>query len=243
MLKRFIATAIAALASSAAMATVVTQVDLLDPSDGGTQPPDGVLVVDVFANVATPGGAWTAGGVRATTANGATLRYATDPNTGGTLLTNPGAANRFSTFFSIPRGRDVNGRFNNGAAAAAGRYSPTGPTATATASEINVAYFASPPPSAQTPPAAGYVFRVAINVPAGLPAGGVPVLTTGSGQAPAGNILLLSSTGDSGNDLGSVNATFDAPAVTGLNWNVSWTPEPSSLALLALGALAAFRRR
>lgn len=241
MLKRFIATAVALAASSAAMATVVVTADILDPTDGGNQPPAGVLSVDILVDCEI--GAWTASGVRAVTSNGATLRYAADPNTGAPVLVNPGTANRFVTFFSRPRPRDADARYTNGAAATAGRYSPTGPTPTTTPGEVNVAYFSSPPPTIGSPAVDGAVFRISINLPAGISADQC-ILTPGTTTPPTSHpITLLTSVGGQGDDRGSVAATFDAPQVTGLNWVVSAIPEPASLALLVLGGLAAFRRR
>src|SRR5262249_1205784 len=148
-------------------ASLTVSVDILGPEDGVPNvPPPNILCVDVLID-ATTDDVWTAGGVRAVAQNGATLRYATDPNTGELTLPNPGRRNRFVTSFNKPRGRDVNMRFNNGEAAAAGRYSPTGPFPTSTPTEINVAYFASPPETAGSPSVDGAVFRVSIDLPAG----------------------------------------------------------------------------
>src|SRR5262245_8863029 len=149
-------------AASAALASVTISVDRLDPTDGGNQPPAGVVCVDIFVHV-TPGDTWTSGGIRALAQNGATLRYATDPNTGANRLTNPGTNNRFVSFFSKPRARDANNRYANGSATSTGRYSPSGPIATAGPTEVNVAWTASPPETVDSPTVDGYVFRLAIN--------------------------------------------------------------------------------
>src|SRR5262245_35302533 len=103
--------AICSLAAAAtALASVAISVDILDPSDGGHQPPATVLCVDIFVDVTTED-TWTAGGARAVAQNGASLRYATDPNTGNIILTNPGTNNRFVTFYSRPRPRDDDSRY------------------------------------------------------------------------------------------------------------------------------------
>src|SRR5437762_14207798 len=120
---------------------------MVEPSDNIRLPPPGLVSIDVLVAITPPDFQWTAAGLRGVALGGAALRYATDPNTGGPALTNPGTANRFVTFFTSPRGRDVNGRYTNGAAAAAGGYCPTDAAPTATPTRINVAWFLSPPPT------------------------------------------------------------------------------------------------
>lgn len=249
MLKRFLA-ATFAMAATAAFASVTTSVDLLDPSDGGNQPPAGVIAIDVFVD-ASADDVWTAGGLRGlVTAAGqglnVSIRYAPtdDANTPrAEQLFNPTTANRFSTFLTKPRGRDVAGRYNNAAAGIAGRYSPTGPIETATATEVNAAWFASPPETSTSPSVDGYIARVALNVAdvAALPL--FEAFHVGAPSAATGPIIFQSST-DEGS-AGTVSASFDNPQISGVDWAVWYTlvPEPASLALLALGGLAAFRRR
>src|SRR5262249_46509868 len=101
----------------AASAQVSITVDKLDPTDGGAQPPPGIVVVDVLIDAATTD-AWAAGGVRGTAYSGASLRYSAP---GGTpVLVNPGVADRFVTFASGPRLRDDNLRFTSGGAVVSG---------------------------------------------------------------------------------------------------------------------------
>src|SRR5262245_13337631 len=59
-----------ALVGGVARGQVALSVDRLDPTDPGGPAPPGLVVVDLFADVATTD-AWTASGLKATTANGA----------------------------------------------------------------------------------------------------------------------------------------------------------------------------
>jgi len=237
MLKRFIVTALAVAASSTALASQILSVGIAPSSVDG----DGVIAADVFTTVSA-GDSWTAAGVRGVTSNGATLRYAHDPNTGLPILTNPTTANRLSTFFNTPRDAEANGRFNVGRAAAAGQYCPTGPTAMSTDTEVNVAYFASPPETIGSPTVSGAIFRVALDLPAGVLDSGV-VIWAGDEAPPTHPIVLFRSFCVNAQQGGTMGATFDVPALTGGNWGLSAIPEPASLALLALGGLLAMRRR
>lgn len=250
MLKRFLA-ATFAIAAASAYANVTTSVDLVDASDGITMPPAGVIAIDVMVD-ADPTDVWTAGGLRGVVtpggqALGVALRYAgtDDTNTPhDDRLFNPGTANRFSTFFSKPKNRDANGRYTNGAAAVAGRYSPTGPLETSTASEINIAWFASPPESSTSPSADGAVARVSLDVAGVMALPDFDGFVVGAPGAATGPIIFQSSTDDP-NAAGTVSASFDNPTISGLDWAVWYNviPEPASLALLALGGLVALRRR
>ena len=242
MLKRFLAT-VMMVAGTSAYAAITTSVDMVDPTDGIAQPPAGVTCVDVFVDTTNAAGsAWTASGLRgvvtaAGQAAGVAILY--DEADSNRPLIQAGLDAKFLTTLSKPRGRDANGRWTLAGSAIAGRYNPTGPIHTQTATEINVAYFASPPENAQSLGVDGYIARVALST-AGVPAG----QTIGAGrEAPAGATVIFQSVGAEAGVAGNVNAAFDAPAPTGINWSVWYVPEPASMALLGLGALAFIRRR
>lgn len=246
MLKRFLATALLATATSA-FASVTTSVDLVDASDGISMPPAGVTCIDVFIDTTNAAGsAWTAAGIRgvvtaAGQSAGVSLLYTgTDdtntPHNEG--LFNPGAGNRFVTFLSKPKAnRDTTGRYTNAGAAAAGGYNPTAPTETALPNELNVAYFASPPETATSVGVDGYIARIALNT-----AGIAQEIGAGS-QVPADATVIFASEGFDSGVAGTVSAAFDQAVPAGINWYVWYVPEPASLALIGLGALALMRRR
>lgn len=245
MLKRFLAAAFVAVGASA-YAAVTTSVDMLDPTDGGTQPPAGVTCIDVSIDtINAAGSAWTAGGLRgvvtaAGSAAGVSIIYGPgdDPNTGrAEQLFNPGTGNRFVTFLTKPRTRDGAGRYTNAGAGIAGGYNPTAPLETATPTEINAAWFASPPESAASVGVDGYVARVSLNT------AGVSQEIGAGAVVPDGAVVIFESVGATGGAAGTVSAAFDQATPTGLNWFVWYVPEPASLALLGLGALAFIRRR
>lgn len=246
MLKRFLATATAMAASSIALAQGTATVDLLNPAETTGTIPANFRVVDIFIDVATTD-TWTAAGLRAVTENGATLNYfdadANVPDVQPGLF-NVGAANKFVTSLSKPRQRDVNGRFTNAGAAAAGAYDPPGSSPVNTASELNVAYFASPPETPGSASVDGYIGRVSVNI-AGVAGAPDNYDLWGAGpiaSIPAGATVVLRSV-PVNQPGGTATATFDVPALNFSSWAMWYVPEPSSLALLVLGGLAAIRRR
>jgi hypothetical protein len=244
MLKRFIATAAALTLGSAAFGAVVTSVDLIDGSEGLGTPPAGQAAVDVLMDLTTAGDEWTAGGVAAATSNGAAFVYRLGTN-GLPNLRNPNSGNPagnrtiWATSVSNAAARDDGDtRFAFADCAIAGGYSPpTPPPATTTAGALNVAWFRTPDGTVDVD---GAVARIVITLPAGA---GDLLLTSGSTTPPASHPIVLLTSAGAGSDAGSVNASVMTPQVSGLNWVLSTVPEPTSLALLALGALATLRRR
>jgi hypothetical protein len=247
MLKRFFAMAVVAVGGTAMAQPTVMSLDILDGADSGAPSPAGVVVLDAFSD----GGAspWTASGVRCVTSNGASLIYRDgDANTPGTQpqLVNTGSTNnRFVTMISRPRARNAAGRFDNGAAAIAGGYDPASPPpGVSTPSELNIAFFASPPMSSGDVGVDGYVLRIALDV-TGVP-GWTPLSTfTLRSVATPGAGTLVASIEDDGtgvDTVGLTGSTFSNPTPTGIDGYLYLVPEPTSLVLLALGALALRRR-
>lgn len=230
----------AALFHSLSFADVVHSIDLVDPSDPITQPPPGVISVDIRVDV-DPNDMWQAAGLRGVVTPqgqnlGVTIRYGPgdDPNTAyHEELLNPGTANRFVTFFTRPRsGRNSQTRYESAGAALAGRYAPTWPVETATANEINVVWFKSPPEDEWPPGIDGYIARVSLDVSALLesdPGVAFEVGDPGSATAP---VIFSSFTENDGP--GTVSATWTFPLPTGFDWAIWYVPEPGALTLLAL---------
>ena len=209
---------LATLATCAtAFGSITVTLDVLDPGDGGAQPPPGVVVVDVFVDVSADD-YWTAAGLRGVALNGARILYAHDPNTGEAVLVSPGTGDRFVTFASQPRPRDANGRFNNGGASVAGRYCPTGPVITATSSEVNVAWYRYMPDSG-VDGVDGAIFRVALRTSEGCTSQGtfrvLPLQPPWPGRAPVFECRC-----DTFDDSGVAVASFDDPSLVGTSWGV-----------------------
>lgn len=213
--------------------------DLLSTGDGELPASPRVACVDVFAMVSS-GDTWTAAGVVGTTHSGVTLRYSRDSND-VVRLTNPGLADRFVTFFSAPRDRDSNSRYTNGGAAAAGRYAPPGPTAVASTTEVNVAYFSSPPPNSNSPTISGAIFRIAIELPEGWTSS--DVFYSATSAIPPGASLAFSCAGPAPSTTGVAAGSFDVPALVGFDWFLYHDPlapdftfEPQDSTVCAGGA-------
>lgn len=250
MLKRVLMTILLSMTGSATGQIVSATIDILDGADPGAPTPPAVVVIDGFVDVQNiAGSAWTASGIRVVTSNGASLIYADgDDNTPGTQaqLVNPGSTNnRHVTMISRPRGRNAPGRFDNGAAATAGEYEPGGPNpATTDPTELNAAFFASPPMGAGDVGVDGYVVRIAISAPGFNPNIPGTLILAGATPPPGYGILLASISGpDDGSSIpGWVNSTFNSPTPTGGSIFL-WAdiPEPGSFALVILGVLLSRR--
>jgi hypothetical protein len=250
MFRSFLATAAVMAVSSIALAQGTTSVDLLTPIEAGETLPGNARVVDVFFDVALTD-VWTAAGIRAIAQNGASFIYFdSDTNTPGLQpgLFNGGLDNRFTTMLSRPRNRFAATRFTNAGAVAAGAYDPAGASPVTLPNELNVAYFASPPATLDSPSSDGFIARIVIDISGVTPIPGAIIHdynNWGAGpisNAPAGSVIVLQSTGLN-QPGGTATATFDVPELNFSNWAMWYVPEPTTFALLAIGGLAAIRRR
>jgi hypothetical protein len=196
-------------------AQVALSVDRLDGSDPGGPAPAHLVVVDVHADVAATD-TWVAGGLRAVASSGAALRYGP-----GAALVNPGLADRFVTCVSRPMARDADSRFGAALVGTTGGYDPSAPSPTATATEVNIAWFASPPANSGSPSVDGHVARVVIDLAAVVGIDPATIEVT-AGAPPPGRVPLLVSEPSAGSSTaaGTVAATFDVPSVSGLDWSI-----------------------
>lgn len=224
---------------SSSLADVTHSIDLVDPSDPITQPPAGVISVDIRADV-DANDWWQAAGLRGVVTPlgqslGVTLRYAPgDPNNPDhDELLDPGTANRFVTFFTKPRlGRNSQTRYESAGAGIAGRYDPTGPVRTATPSEINVVWFKSPPEDESPPGIDGYIARVSFDVSALLESHPRVAFEVGDPGSATGPVIFASFTENDGP--GTVSATWNFPQPTGFDWAIWYVPEPGALVSLVI---------
>ncbi|GMU83491.1 MAG: hypothetical protein AMXMBFR47_33610 [Planctomycetota bacterium] len=228
-------------AGTAASASVSLSVDLVDPADGITQPPPGVIAIDILADL-SPDDGWVAAGFYGLVtplgqAEGVTLRYAPDNepnNPSPEYLLNPGTANRFVTFITRPRLRDGDIRYTIAGAAIAGAYATGGPVAVADPLELDVRWFTSapePPPSVD-----GAIARISLDVSALLDSHPGAAFATGR-PADATGPIIFQSEHPSGGGLGTVSVSYDDPTVHGLDWAVWYVPEPAPLACLLIAAV------
>ncbi|MCC6357849.1 MAG: hypothetical protein IT450_03830 [Phycisphaerales bacterium] len=234
-----------ATSAASAFASVTTTVDLVDPSDGITQPPLGIIAIDVLVDV-SPDDVWAAAGTRvfvtpAGRADGVQLIYAppNEPNSPIPYpILNPGVDHRFVTFLSQPSPRDADGRYTNGSVAVAGRYYPGGggPNPTITPTEFNVAWVCWPPPNANSPSVDGAIARVAIDVSTVLDSHPGAWFEVGDRGDAAGPIVVESATFE--NIPGTVSASFDVPTPRGIDWAVWYIPEPAPIAIFLIAAVA-----
>lgn len=208
--------------AAALRADVTLSMDILGTGEG-IQPPPGVLIVDVYADL-TPGDEWTAAGIRGQAVNGARLLYLNDPNDGSAIVVNPGAANRFVTSFSRPRARDAIGRFENSQAGVAGGYCPvSAPPGTFRPTEINAAWYSIPTGTGSD----GYVARIALDVNrlACTYSNQFEIHLIGGEPSNASPVFLSRACNQS--SPGTASATFQEPALSGWSWGVflvQWPP-------------------
>ena len=221
MLKKFVvSTAVLAATSFAVAQPAINIVDL----GGGS--------FDVQVADLNGGTVWTAGGIAGSTSGGASFVYATDPN-GMQTLDNAQGNNANITFFSLPTGQNANKRFNGARPVSfAGKYLGGTGAPTADPSAMDIAFFDAPGGAEGN---TGFIARVGLDTSGtGFAAGDI---VAAAGAAPNGTTVLAS---------GVVTSTTDAFTDAGaaqIDWVVYAIPEPATLALLALGGLAAFRRR
>lgn len=237
---------LALTAVSTTSAGVTLSIDLVDPADGIAQPPPGVIAIDVLADL-TPDDGWVAAGLFGVVtpvgqAEGVTLRYAPDNepnNPSPEYLLNPGTANRFVTFITRPRLRDADIRYTSAGAAIAGAYATGGPVAVADPLELDVRWFTSapePPPSVD-----GAIARIALDVSSLLASHPGAAFAVGRPSDAAGPIIFRSEL-PSGGGLGTISVSYDDPTVHGLDWAVWYIPEPASLAIFFVAAVAVRRK-
>lgn len=228
---RTILTMVIAFMTAAANAQVVHhEVDILSAGDEGYEGiPSGLLVLDVFLDLAATD-AWTAAGFQIFSYRHAEIRYFdSDPNTPGTQpgLVNPGLADRFLTSLSRPRGRNANARFVNAGAGVAGDYNEGGATPDILPNELDVAYFSNPPLTPGSPSVDGYIARIAVDISqTGFDRDELVVMYT-----PQTNPIVACI--GTNQPLGFAYATFDVPALNGFSFWV--IPEPACTAAWFIG--------
>jgi len=138
--------------------------ELLTPASDPNLAPDTIVADVSVVPDATDG--WTTSGVAGQALGGATLVYATDPNSGAVVLTNVASvtSSRQVTFASRPRPQFSGQRFGpDGAVSFAGGARPGEPTPVATPQDVSLFAFVFPPPPGGGEPA-GYVQRIALDI-------------------------------------------------------------------------------
>lgn len=225
MRSRIMAPVFAALAPAAIADPTVQIHDLA--LGGGRAGYDVEITIDA-------GDAWSAGGIQAVSqVPGVTFVYFPDPNTGYPAFTAPesrGSPTRFVTFVSLPRGQDANVRFRNGGVPTIVGAFTLPPVPIVTPSEFNVGYAEIPPTHTQP---GGFTQRLVVDYSSSIYAGEAVYAATA--PASPGDVKLVRI------DSGFQTHNFASP-LTLKRWGIYATPEPASLALLAVAAAAARRR-
>ena len=175
------------------------------------------------------GTAWSTAGLAGNTYNGAAITPSTDPN--GVIDLNNDFGNLNVTYVSAPV-RTATKPFRVQAASLDGKYIGGTGAPTITPNEIDVAWSDLVDDRFYN---TGRLARLALDISAtGLAAGDI-VAT--KGPAPTGTTLLANGVATATSD------TFTDAAAGEITWTVYAIPEPATIALLAVGALAAFRLR
>lgn len=241
MLKRFLVTAMTLAGASVALAAPASmnRVLVTDSANGWAAIDFQLVLSGTFAN-----DSWLAMQMFASTpANGASFRLVDpEPNSPTTPWTIPDREadavspdEAFSSFLNKPNAnQNANARFRAAGApeaTLAGVYTPN--------SIDGIGALDNPPDLLGD---GGYLARMAINVPAGIDFADLYV----AASANPGDTILASGRLDWGTVSSQSNGADDAtPGVPreSTPWVIAAVPEPTSLALLALGGLMGLRRR
>lgn len=218
--------------------------DVLDPSDGVDQPPESLIVLGLYFDVAAPTDSLNVAGVYAQALEGSELLFLNDPNSPLPFLTNPGLDNRFVTFFSEPRGRFNTRRYAGGRAYSLGSLCPPAIIPDASPTHVDVAF--AIPPGERLPGQDGWIFRITLDVedtwfqdrsehPVEIFVGNPP-------DTPGEYIPVLVSQCPGDRWPGTLACTYADSEFRGFDWWLgARIPEPATV-LLLLG-LSASRRR
>lgn len=234
--------ACASLALPGTRASISVSIDKLDASDGFPIPPSNLVAVDIGVTL-TADDAFFGVGIRGLPANGAQIHYGYDPNSGTLLRSAPGTNNRFVTFFSQPRPRNNDNRFDGrGYISAGNSFCGGNPTPDFTPAELNA--FAESPVAPDG--LSGYVLRVVID----LSAVDDPAFRQDSenivvaAEPPPDSVTLFQSVCPDFGDGVMVASEDDLIDPTYFDFGIYGViPEPSTGCLLAVSALMIIWRR
>ncbi|MBI5865928.1 MAG: hypothetical protein HZB38_15775 [Planctomycetes bacterium] len=216
--------------TSRAHADARLRMDLLDPTDGGSQAPNGRLIIDFMVSVDS-GDTWIVGALSITAVGGSRIAYSyhlpEEPS-----LTNPGSSDPFVTCVSVPLPRFGAARFDNAIAATLGRNCPFGVGIISTPVQLAMEWY-DPRPCVNLPTASGAIARIAVDVDPALRCDGdlnccyalYPL-----DQIPDGASPILEGNCESHDDppYGVAFATCDHPLITWTGWVLALTPMAGS---------------